>query len=70
MHILIDISDQQIKDLAAIGEAEKLSRAELIRQAIAAYLEKKHTEAINAFGVWKDRKIDGVVYQERSRSEW
>lgn len=70
MRILMDISDQQIKGLTAIGEAEKLSHAELIRQAITAYLEKKRPKAIEAFGLWKDRKVDGVLYQEQSRSEW
>lgn len=70
MRTLIDIPDKQIKDLAAVSEAEKVSRAELIRRAIAAYLEKKRPKAIKAFGVWKDRKVDGVVYQEQSRSEW
>ena len=70
MRLLIDISDQQIKDLTGIGETEKMSLAELIRQAIAAYLEKKRPKTIKAFGVWKDCKVGGVIYQEQSRSEW
>jgi metal-responsive CopG/Arc/MetJ family transcriptional regulator len=70
MRTLVDIPDRQIKDLAAICEAEKVSRAEVIRQAIAAYLEKKKPEAVDAFGLWKARKIDGLTYQEQARSEW
>jgi metal-responsive CopG/Arc/MetJ family transcriptional regulator len=70
MRTLVDIPDRQIKDLAVICEAEKVSRAEVIRQAISAYLEKKKPETVDAFGLWKKRKIDGLTYQEQVRSEW
>jgi metal-responsive CopG/Arc/MetJ family transcriptional regulator len=70
MRTLIDIPDQQIKDLTAICETEKMSRAEAIRQAIALYLEMKKTEAPDAFGLWKDRQVDGLAYQNQVRSEW
>jgi metal-responsive CopG/Arc/MetJ family transcriptional regulator len=70
MRTLVDIPDRQIRDLMAICEAEKMSRAELIRQAIAAYLERKKPVEVEAFGLWKDRKVDGLAYQEQVRSEW
>lgn len=70
MRTLIDIPDKQIKDLTAICEAEKVSRAEVIRQAISFYLEKKKPEGVEVFGLWKDRKVDGLTYQEQARSEW
>jgi len=70
MRTLVDIPDRQIKDLTAICEAEKVSRAEVIRQAIAAYIEKKKPATVEAFGLWKGRKVDGLAYQERVRSEW
>lgn len=70
MRTLVDIPDRQIKGLAAICKAEKVSRAELIRQAISAYLEKKKPTAVEAFGLWKDRRVDGLEYQEQVRSEW
>ncbi|MBU1691665.1 MAG: ribbon-helix-helix domain-containing protein [Gammaproteobacteria bacterium] len=70
MRTLVDIPDKQIKDLTAICEAEKVSRAEVVRQAISDYLEKKKPGAAEAFGLWKDRKVDGLTYQEQARSEW
>lgn len=70
MRTLVDIPDKQIKDLMTICEAEKMSRAEVIRQAISYYLEKKKPEAVDAFGLWKHRKVDGLEYQEQVRSEW
>jgi metal-responsive CopG/Arc/MetJ family transcriptional regulator len=70
MRTLIDIPDRQIKDLKMICLAEKVSRAEVIRQAIAAYLEAKKPVTGEAFGLWKHREVDGVTYQEQARSEW
>ena len=70
MRTLVDIPDRQIKDLTTICEAEKVSRAEVIRQAIASYLEKKRPVTGEAFGLWKNRKVDGLAYQEQVRSEW
>jgi hypothetical protein len=70
MRTLVDIPDRQIKDLTAICEAENVSRAEAIRQAISAYLEKKKPGAVDAFGLWKGRVVDGLTYQEQVRSEW
>jgi len=70
MRTLVDIPDRQIKELTAICEVEKVSRAEIIRQAIASYIEKKKPATVEAFGLWKDRKVDGLAYQEQVRSEW
>jgi hypothetical protein len=70
MRTLVDIPERQLKALTAICEAEKVSRAEVVRQAIAAYLEKKKPGGVDAFGLWKDRKVDGLTYQEQVRSEW
>lgn len=70
MRTLVDIPERQLKALTAICEAEKMSRAEIIRQAIAAYLEKKKPGGGEAFGLWKERKVDGLAYQDQARSEW
>lgn len=70
MRALVDIPDRQIDDLTAICEAKKLSRAEAIRQAIASYIERNKPGAEDAFGLWKNRNVDGMAYQEQVRSEW
>ncbi len=51
MRILIDIPEKQIKALTTISQAEKVSRAEVIREAIAYYLEKKKPATEEAFGL-------------------
>lgn len=70
MRALVDIPQRQIDDLAAICEAKHLSRAEAIRQAIGLFIDKNQKTSVDVFGLWKDKKIDGLVYQEQVRSEW
>jgi metal-responsive CopG/Arc/MetJ family transcriptional regulator len=73
MRTLVDIPDDQIAELTQLAEREKVSRAALVRRAIAALLASKRQsseEAIAAaFGLWSDMEEDGLAYQERLRSE-
>lgn len=71
MRTVIDVPDQLIKTLDEVSSTEQRSRAALIREAIAEFLRKKSgPPAEAAFGLWKDRKIDGVRYQDDLRGEW
>jgi metal-responsive CopG/Arc/MetJ family transcriptional regulator len=69
--ILVDLPDTQMAELAALVETERCSRAAVIRQAIEAYIvQRRQVLETNVFGLWKDRKIDGLKYQQEIRSEW
>lgn len=72
MRTLVDIPDEQIDDLAIICEAKKVSRAELIRQAISFYIGTNKLVPADAFGLWKEKqpRMDGLAYQEQARAEW
>jgi predicted transcriptional regulator len=67
MRITIDIDEEQIRALDMLSEATKRPRAELIRDAVDQYLAGQSTDA---FGLWGDRKVDGLAYQEKTRGEW
>jgi metal-responsive CopG/Arc/MetJ family transcriptional regulator len=71
MRTLVDVGDSQLRELDELSKEEKRSRAALIREAIDDFLAKRrsHHEG-DAFGLWGHRKVDGLVYQERLRSEW
>jgi metal-responsive CopG/Arc/MetJ family transcriptional regulator len=73
MRTLIDIPDDQIAELAKIAKEEKVSRAALVRRAIADLLAARKAKKPNgidaAFGLWGPGE-DGLAYQERLRSEW
>ena len=71
MRTLIDLLDVQVQALDELSRSEKRSRAALIRQAVDEYLSKRRGGAHDeAFGLWGDRRVDGLAYQEKLRSEW
>jgi len=71
MRTLVDLGDAQIRALDDLSKMEKTSRAALIRQAIDDYLARRRPrQGRDAFGLWGDRKTDGLVYQQKVRGEW
>ena len=80
MRTLVDIPEQQLKDLAEICAARKISRAQGVRDAIAKFIEQNRVSRESAFGLWRDHRAgpceegalptDGLAYQERLRGEW
>jgi metal-responsive CopG/Arc/MetJ family transcriptional regulator len=71
MRTLVDLGDTQIQALDELSKKEKRSRAALIRQAIDDFLAKRYgKQESDAFGLWGNRKMDGVAYQEKVRREW
>lgn len=69
--ILIDLSETQLQALAAKVHIERRSRAAIIRDAIDAYLARHAPgDGSAVFGLWRDRSIDGLQYQEAQRAEW
>jgi Ribbon-helix-helix protein, copG family len=70
MRTLVDIPERELEELNALSQARKMSRAELIRQAVAGFLAENRTGLEDSFGIWKKRGVDGVKYQEKLRGEW
>lgn len=69
--IFVNLPDTQIEDLAAIAEAEHRTRAAVVRDAIKTYIsQRKLALEADVFGLWKDKQIDGLAYQQERRSEW
>jgi predicted transcriptional regulator len=71
MRALVDMNDAQIEALDSLAKRARQSRAALIRAAIDEYLVRHHREQVeDGFGLWGERKVDGLSYQETARSEW
>jgi metal-responsive CopG/Arc/MetJ family transcriptional regulator len=70
LRTIIDLPQSQIDALARIAEREGLSRAELIRRAVASYLKGRGDDGESAFGLWGPPQTDGLDYQNRVRGEW
>ncbi|WP_033073358.1 CopG family transcriptional regulator [Sphingopyxis sp. MWB1] len=72
MRFLADIPDDDVQWLDAAAADQGVSRAELVRRAIAAYRAELSGDAIdNAFGIWRDRADigDGLKFQRRLRGK-
>ena len=64
MRTLVDLGETQLRALDELSKMEKRSRAALIRQASDNYLAARQgTQDSNAFGLWGNRKVDGLAYQ-------
>ena len=71
MRTIVELPEQQIEALKAMSEQEGLSRAELMRRAVAEYLTHHQGEAgKSAFGLWQERGLDGLSQQQQLRQEW
>jgi hypothetical protein len=71
MRTLVDIPEEDLAILNELSKIEKVSRSELVRRAIATYVQPHRKSApLVGFGLWKDFPEDGLEYQERVRAEW
>jgi hypothetical protein len=71
MRTIIDLPASQLDALDALCRRERISRAEAIRRAVAAHVGRASAAArASAFGLWRDRGLDGLAYERRMRHEW
>lgn len=79
MRTIVDIPEDQVKELDSLGKKENLSRAELVRRAVASYLDAEKDKSAAAiekyFGMFKGDPnvfdgLDGLEYQRKIRAEW
>ncbi|CAN5619364.1 hypothetical protein BH24DEI1_BH24DEI1_14300 [soil metagenome] len=71
MRTIVDLPENKLRELTELSKKENVSRAELIRRAVAEYLERRAEVGMDdAFGLWKDDPLDGLEYEARLRSEW
>ena len=76
MRTIVDLPKEQIEALDAYAKAKGISRAQAVRESVAAYLPPKKKRDLNywlkhpAFGSWKGPKVDSVEYVRKLRAEW
>ena len=69
--IILDLSNEVIKQLDDLEVQRNLPRTELLREAVDQYLvNQSQTVRTSAFGIWQGREEDGVEYQRKLREEW
>ena len=71
MRTIVELPDEQIEALKQLSDDTRLSRAELMRRAVAEYLVRHRPQPPNhAFGLWKTREKNALSHQEQLRAEW
>ena len=71
MRTLVDIPEADLQILNHLSKSQKVSRAELVRNAISTYVEPHRPQSeVDCFGIWADNPVDGLEYQRKLRSEW
>jgi metal-responsive CopG/Arc/MetJ family transcriptional regulator len=71
MRTLVDIPAEDLELLNGVVKTLAISRAEFVRRAIAQSLEPhRQAQKLEAFGIWSQKPVDGVEYQQRMREEW
>lgn len=71
--ILTDIPDEDIERLDALARRQGKSRAAVLREAVANYLEASGKEGFEKyFGLWEryGSTVDGLDYERQLRGEW
>jgi predicted transcriptional regulator len=70
MRTVVDIDEPHLRELDLLASRERRSRGAMVREAIAEYPDRRAPQALDdAFGLWGERKIDGLRYQEKVRRE-
>ena len=76
MRTIVDLPKEQIEALDIYAKSKGVSRAAVVREAVATYLPAKKKKKIDwrkhpAFGAWKPPKgFDSVEYVRKLRAEW
>ena len=69
--IVIDLPEEDLRQLDNLKAIRHVPRAEIIRQALAGYLENNRVAGNHqSFGLWANHKVDGVDYENQIREEW
>ncbi|MGY2800144.1 metal-responsive CopG/Arc/MetJ family transcriptional regulator [Ewingella americana] len=69
--IVIDLPEEDLRQLDTLKAIRQVPRAEIIRQALAGYLQNNRVDSSNsAFGLWGSKGVDGVTYENQMREEW
>ncbi len=76
MAVLIELPEHQAVLLKQYCDEAQISEAEAVGQALSLFLvqitqkSRRTLREHPAFGLWQDKRQDGLAYQERLRDEW
>lgn len=71
MQTIVEIPDALVPKLAELARREGRSEADVVSAAVQSYVEQRTPGGTDpAFGLWRERAVDGLAYQDKLRAEW
>ena len=74
MRMSLELPKDQVEAIDRLSEENRRTCEAVIQAAVAEFLEedrkRRRRLMMAAFGIWKDRGIDGLEYQRAIRAEW
>jgi hypothetical protein len=67
---IVDIPDELLREVGRLCRALRISRAEAVRQGVAAFLKDNEAVHEDGFGLWRDAAGDSRSLMDRMRSRW
>lgn len=71
LQTLVELPDAEVEALDRLAQKENISRSVLIERAVHDFLQKSDKQKrAEAFGLWGNRIVDGLDFQQKVRDEW
>jgi hypothetical protein len=67
---IVDIPDELLREVGRLCRALRISRAEAVRQGVAAFLKDNQAVSEDGFGLWRDGATDTRAVIDGMRSRW
>ena len=67
---IIDIPDEQLREIDRVCRALKISRAEAVRRGASAFLERNQTIEEGGYGLWRDTRVQARSLLASIRAKW
>lgn len=62
---IIDLPEQQMREVDALCKTLAISRAEAVRRALIAFVDSHHEVRADGFGLWKQAASDATGHEHR-----
>ena len=67
---IIDIPDEQLREINRVCRALKISRAEAVRRGVNAFLEHNQTVEENGYGLWRGAETEARGLLATIQAKW
>ena len=67
---IVDIPDEQLREIDRVCRTLKISRAEAVRRGLATFLAQHQAVEENGYGLWRDAGTGAKGLAQSIRTKW